>query len=187
MGPGVLGLGCARRSFGHSFLLVFRFPYETWNLSQVVITRLLWGYWVQMAWRGAFEWGSLPKVVLGGLWVVVSRVMSPSIWVTTVVILLITLLITNHEPPSRGVALSGLAGRRLDSLLRTHMCVCIYSCTHVLMSVCMYVCTSMPVYFCMHMYTHICAYTVLICINVMIWGFVLQRGRLKAWSSEGLK
>ena len=36
--------------------------------------------------------------LLGGSWVVISRVISPLIiWVITIVILLITLLITNHE------------------------------------------------------------------------------------------
>ena len=39
---------------------------------------------------------------LGGSWVVISRVISPLIWVITIVILLITPHITTHEPPSRG-------------------------------------------------------------------------------------
>ena len=39
--------------------------------------------------------------LLGGSWVVISRVISPLIWVITIVILLITPHITTHEPPSR--------------------------------------------------------------------------------------
>ena len=38
-------------------------------------------------------------MVLGGSWVV-SRAISPVIWVISLVALLITLLITTHEPPS---------------------------------------------------------------------------------------
>ena len=38
--------------------------------------------------------------MLGGSWVVISGVMSPLIWVITIVTLLITPLITAHEPPS---------------------------------------------------------------------------------------
>ena len=49
---------------------------------------------------GNFEDGSVSKV-LGGSWVVISRVISPLIWVITIVTLLITPLITTHEPPSR--------------------------------------------------------------------------------------
>ena len=37
---------------------------------------------------------------LGGSWVVLSGVRSPLIWVISIVALLITLLITTHEPPS---------------------------------------------------------------------------------------
>ena len=37
------------------------------------------------------------RVVLGGSWVVISRVINPVIWVITIV----TPLITTHEPPSR--------------------------------------------------------------------------------------
>ena len=37
--------------------------------------------------------------VLGGSWVVITGVVSPLIWVITIVTLLITPLITNHEPP----------------------------------------------------------------------------------------
>ena len=39
--------------------------------------------------------------VLGGSGVVISRVISPLIWVISIVTLLIILLITTHEPPSR--------------------------------------------------------------------------------------
>ena len=39
--------------------------------------------------------------LLGGSWVVISGVISPLIWVLSIVPLLITLLITTHEPPSR--------------------------------------------------------------------------------------
>ena len=40
------------------------------------------------------------KSVLGGSWVVISGVISPLIGVITIVTLIITTLITNHEPPS---------------------------------------------------------------------------------------
>ena len=40
-------------------------------------------------------------MILGGSWVVISGVISPLIWVITIVTLLITPLITTHEPPSR--------------------------------------------------------------------------------------
>ena len=39
---------------------------------------------------------------LGGSGVVRSRVISPLVWVISIVTLLITLLITTHEPPRRG-------------------------------------------------------------------------------------
>ena len=39
--------------------------------------------------------------LLGGSWVVISGVISPLMQVRTIVTLLITLLITTHEPPSR--------------------------------------------------------------------------------------
>ena len=50
--------------------------------------------------------GSPPKLILcetllGGSWVVIRRVISPLIWVISIVTLLITLLITTHEPPSK--------------------------------------------------------------------------------------
>ena len=40
-----------------------------------------------------------PLPILGGSWVVISRVRSPLIWVITIVTLLIAPLITTHEPP----------------------------------------------------------------------------------------
>ena len=47
---------------------------------------------------GAFEVVGL----LGGSWVVISGVTSPLIWfITILTLLLITPLITTHEPPSR--------------------------------------------------------------------------------------
>ena len=39
--------------------------------------------------------------VLGSSWVVISGVLSPLLWAISTVTLLITLLITAHEPPSR--------------------------------------------------------------------------------------
>ena len=48
-------------------------------------------------------WGpKLQPSILGGLWVLISGVRSPVIWVISIVALLITLLITTHEPPSTG-------------------------------------------------------------------------------------
>ena len=43
---------------------------------------------------------------LGGSGVVISSVISPLIWVISIVTLLITLLVTTHEPPSRGLDVS---------------------------------------------------------------------------------
>ena len=40
--------------------------------------------------------------MLGGSRVVISRVVSPLIWVITILTLLITPLLTTHEPPSEG-------------------------------------------------------------------------------------
>ena len=40
--------------------------------------------------------------LLGGSGVVISRVINPLIWVVSIVTLLVTLLITTHEPPSTG-------------------------------------------------------------------------------------
>ena len=42
--------------------------------------------------------------LLGGSGVVISGVISPLIWLISIVTLLITLLITTHEPPSRDQA-----------------------------------------------------------------------------------
>ena len=39
--------------------------------------------------------------VVGGSWVVISGVISTLIWVLSIVTLLISLLITTHEPPSK--------------------------------------------------------------------------------------
>ena len=50
----------------------------------------------------SFQGFRVEESVLGGSWVVISGVISPLIWVITIVILLITPLITTHEPPSRG-------------------------------------------------------------------------------------
>ena len=41
------------------------------------------------------------EALLGGSWVVISGVISPPIWVTTIVTLLITPLRTTPKPPSR--------------------------------------------------------------------------------------
>ena len=43
--------------------------------------------------------------LLGGSWVGISGVISPLIWVMSIVTLLISLLITTHEPPSRSTVL----------------------------------------------------------------------------------
>ena len=43
--------------------------------------------------------------ILGGSWVVISGVMSPLTWAISIVTLVITLLITTHEPPSRWLKL----------------------------------------------------------------------------------
>ena len=52
------------------------------------------------------------RVVLGGSWVVINGVISPLIWrVITIVTLLITPLITTHEPPSGLVQGSGFRVR----------------------------------------------------------------------------
>ena len=42
----------------------------------------------------------MSSLVLGGSWVVMSMVIRPLIWVITRVALIITPLITTHEPPS---------------------------------------------------------------------------------------
>ena len=49
---------------------------------------------------GFEPWSDLFLRLLGGSWVVISRVISPLIWVISIVILLITLVLTTHEPPS---------------------------------------------------------------------------------------
>ena len=41
--------------------------------------------------------------VVGGSWEVISGVISTLIWVITIATLLITPLITTHEPPSRAI------------------------------------------------------------------------------------
>ena len=46
---------------------------------------------------------ALPISILGGSWVGISGVISPLIWVMSIVTLLISLLITTHEPPSSRV------------------------------------------------------------------------------------
>ena len=50
------------------------------------------------------------NAVLGGSWVLISGVISPLIWVTSIVTLLLTLLITTHEPPSAGKLRVGIQG-----------------------------------------------------------------------------
>ena len=42
------------------------------------------------------------RFLLGGSWVVINGVISPPIGVITIVTLIITPLITTHEPPSKG-------------------------------------------------------------------------------------
>ena len=49
-------------------------------------------------------WALLQHLLLGGSWVVIFGVISPLIWVTTMVTLLIAPLLTAHEPPSRAKA-----------------------------------------------------------------------------------
>ena len=44
--------------------------------------------------------GHADPLLLGGSWVVISGVLSPLIWVIIIATLLITPLITAHEPPS---------------------------------------------------------------------------------------
>ena len=56
------------------------------------------GFWRQLNdLQASLNWEGL----LGGSWVVISGVISPLIWVITIVTLLITPLITTHELPSR--------------------------------------------------------------------------------------
>ena len=55
------------------------------------------------------EFGILEfRVYLEVSWVDISRVISPLIWVISTVTLLITPLITTHEPPSRVEEFTGL-------------------------------------------------------------------------------
>ena len=49
-----------------------------------------------------------PEILLGGSWAVISMVISLLIWVITIVTLLITPLITTHDPPSTGSPLEAL-------------------------------------------------------------------------------
>ena len=44
---------------------------------------------------------TIPLGLLGGSWVVISGVLSPLIWGKRIVTLLLTRLITAHEPPNR--------------------------------------------------------------------------------------
>ena len=55
--------------------------------------------------------------LLGGSWVVISGVISPLRWVITIVTLLITPLITTHEPPSIGYRASGLGSIGASGLI----------------------------------------------------------------------
>ena len=56
--------------------------------------RLLWAY------IGHKTLGLATVCILGGSWVVINGVISPLIWVITIVTLLIAPLVTTHEPPS---------------------------------------------------------------------------------------
>ena len=47
----------------------------------------------------------LHRAVLGGSWVVISGVISPGIWVVSIVTLLLPPHITTHEPPSMGLGI----------------------------------------------------------------------------------
>ena len=60
-----------------------------WALNPGILIHLLYTLYV--------------RPLLGGSWVVISRVISPLTWVTSIVTLLLTPLITTHEPPSRKV------------------------------------------------------------------------------------
>ena len=53
-------------------------------------------------WRAQRKWASTKQRTLGGSWVGISGVISPLIWVITIVTFLITPLMTPHEPPSYG-------------------------------------------------------------------------------------
>ena len=75
------GLGLARYSFAVWGLLVF----STGLLQTPPPPRLHPPNLVQL---------------LGGSWIVISGVISPAIWVRSIVTLPITLVVTTHEPPS---------------------------------------------------------------------------------------
>ena len=64
---------------------------------------------------------AISKDLLRGSWVVISGVISPLIWVITIVTLLITPLITTHEPPSRVCGSGGRGGTRPISTSRRDM------------------------------------------------------------------
>ena len=59
--------------------------------------------WVQLLLEPYLLSEAVPSAapLLGGSWVVISGVIRPLIWVITIVTILITLLITTHEPPSK--------------------------------------------------------------------------------------
>ena len=63
-------------------------------------------------------WKSV-ATILGGSWVVISGVISPLIWVIIIVTLLITPLITTHEPPSRGLKIQKVCQPHALSLKST--------------------------------------------------------------------
>ena len=88
--PSAPGLGC----FKDDGLEAYRFcP----NLEAAVQHRALS---LRLLFRDASPKVNL-EVPLGGSWAFISGVISPLIWVITTVTLLITSLITSHEPPSR--------------------------------------------------------------------------------------
>ena len=70
------------------------------------LPRLAWGFklWEKSGFSSISN-APFPRVcgLLGGSWVAISGVIRPLIWVISIVILLIALLITTHEPPSRGL------------------------------------------------------------------------------------
>ena len=57
--------------------------------------------------------GSVVWDILGDSWVVIRRVISSPIWARTIVTLLLSRLITSHEPPSR----AGVSGFQVQSFL----------------------------------------------------------------------
>ena len=70
---------------------------QTWKLQPRVQHRALS---LRLLLRDASPKVNL-EVPLGGSWVFISGVISPLTWVITTATLLITSLITSHEPPSR--------------------------------------------------------------------------------------